>query len=114
MLHATDLKLKEQDQLADALGRPSLALCPDANLAVPVSATLWMLAATCCNTLLQVRPLLGKLPGRSALLSHACVHASFSRKDYLACVYNLTRYVVPENRRRLALGCSAMQHWEQL
>ena len=54
LLHATELKTRQQEQLADALGRPSLAMCPDTTLAVPVTATLWMLAATCRDTLSQV------------------------------------------------------------
>ena len=54
VLHAPCLKKKEQEKLAEALGRSSIALCPDPCLAVPVSAVLWMLTPSCADTLFKV------------------------------------------------------------
>jgi hypothetical protein len=69
LLHAADLKKKEQEQLADALGRTSLALCQDPCLVVPVTASLWMLASACRDTLSKVPP------PQSAVLESTCMAA---------------------------------------
>lgn len=44
-MHGHQLSKKDQDKLADALQHRALQLCPDASLAVPVTAVLWMGAA---------------------------------------------------------------------
>ena len=44
-MHGHQLSKKEQERLADALQHRALQLCPDASLAVPVTAVLWMGAA---------------------------------------------------------------------
>ena len=54
VLHAPGLKKKEQKKLAEALGRSSIALCPDPCLAVPVSAVMWMLTPSCADTPFKV------------------------------------------------------------
>ena len=54
VLHAPDLKKKEQEKLAEALSRSSIALCPEPCLAVPVSAAVWMLTPRCADSTAQV------------------------------------------------------------
>ena len=44
-MHGHQFSKKEQEKLADALQHRALQLCPDASLAVPVTAVLWMGAA---------------------------------------------------------------------
>ena len=44
-MHGHHLSKKEQEKLANALQHRALQVCPDASLAVPVTAVLWMGAA---------------------------------------------------------------------